>query len=133
MSLARWPVYVWSDGHKMHLWVKDDAPEKVAYPLEGPESYKCSAGIAIDMKLWEEFVAVAWAAIVHEGQAKRVLKRCMNPKSATHGNFTGFALRELMGGDPMEEYRQKMEEAAAERERREADGAVVPDDLMEEK
>jgi hypothetical protein len=111
----RWPVYVWGDGHKTHLWPRLDQ-EKHAYTspaVEDIDGYPgFGPGIAIADKLFDEIVVIRYAQIVREGRLAKTLKRIHKKGS---GNFGTWEVFEAMGDDPAEDFRRKATEARAAR------------------
>lgn len=107
MSMMRFPVYVWGDGRRWHLWPRQ-GQEKHAYTspaVEYIDGYPdFTPGIAISEKLFDELVVIRFAQIVREGRLQKVLKRVRKKGS---GNFGTWDVFEAMGDDPLGDFRRK--------------------------
>jgi hypothetical protein len=103
----RSPVYAWSSGEFMHLWVRPD--EKQVYGLDDPEGYHMEAGVAMRSDLFDALVLMRYAELKDEPKS---LKKAMKWVKKNRGNYGSWALRDVMGEDPDAEFAAKIEEAS---------------------
>lgn len=119
MSYSRWPVYIWSDGNRIHLWVNGDDPDVVKAGcghLEDPEDYNRTAGIHMPEKMFDELVLCRYAQMARLGLVEKTLrriKRSSKKPSPFKGNFGSFDLLEFMGEDPRGDFRKRCQAVAA--------------------
>lgn len=90
----RWPLYAWSDGQRMHIWVRSDldADDFTSEP-DDLESFLC--GIGFPDALFDQLVVARFAELAVSGALAGVLAEALASSSPMEGNFGGEALRVL--------------------------------------
>jgi hypothetical protein len=93
MSYLRGPIYVWSDGHHMHVWLHepDEAEDRYVADCDFPR------GIAVPTDVWDALCLMRAAQIAQRRGGERYTRRLL---ARYGGNIGSAALYEQMGQVP---------------------------------
>ncbi len=114
MSYMRHPVYAWDDGVFIHLWARNDQKDAQAFHQDHDGYPDFDGGIAMKLDVFDVLVLFRYAELV--GDRKR-LKKVVKLARKEGGNFGSFDFLEVLGEDPMGEFKRRMDEVTANRDR----------------
>lgn len=114
MSYSRWPLYAWSDGYTMHLWVRPDPAEKRMCVMQAePEEYDIEGGVNISEVFFDQLALLVVAEMVEEPKRlRRALRNLRKTKNPFRGNFGSYPLLEAMGEDPVAALKSRLDKEA---------------------
>lgn len=109
MSLLRHPIYVWGDGKRWHLWVREDGSGR----MMNPDWYEgFDGGISMPEAVFDAIVLYRAAQLIED---TKDMRRAVKKAKKLAGNFGSFRFLELLGEDPEAEFARRIDEAKAAR------------------
>lgn len=107
MSYSRFPLYVWSDGYRMHLWVQKAAPADQCEMQAEPDDYEIQGGLNIDHELFDQLclARVAYMAEADPRYLRRIGRKLLQRKSPFHANAAALTWLRSFGRDPRAEFK----------------------------
>lgn len=84
MAYLRGATYIWSDGSRVHVWVRDGADH---WEESGWAEADCTraSGTAITQSLMDDYVVMRFAELVHEGRVAAVVNHALTTHAGNGG------------------------------------------------
>ena len=108
MAYMRGPLYVWSDGHRMHVWLQLDEKDGEYRYIDWPRDCGWQSGVGVPMKDFDALVAMRWAQMEDAERTKAQAHAVRNWK----GNIDCQSLVEAMGYETLLDFWDRTDCAA---------------------